>query len=151
MNRPESGAPPLVLFDILNPRAELPRFATEGSAGLDLKCLDGFTLNGGCRELVGTGLAVAIPPGHVGLVCPRSGLALNHGITVLNAPGVIDSDYRGELKVIVHNTSPIPVRFDGGDRIAQLVIVPVVASAMIGKASLTQTARGAGGFGSTGS
>jgi dUTP pyrophosphatase len=133
----------------------LPRFATPGSAGADLHAaIDGpRTLTPGERVLVPTGLALAIPPGFEGQVRPRSGLALKHGITLLNAPGTIDADYRGEVQVILQNAGSEPFTLQRGDRIAQLVIAPVAqpAFALVDHPDeLGATQRGAGGFGHSG-
>ena len=134
----------------LDPSIELPSYAREGDAGLDLRAAHDATLEPGSRGLVGTGLAVAIPPGYAGLVLPRSGLALSQGVTVLNAPGLVDAGYRGELKVLLvnHGDKPVPVR--RGDRIAQLVIQRVERAELIEVNELPVSERGAGGFGSTG-
>ena len=134
----------------LDPSIELPSYAREGDAGLDLRAAHDATLEPGGRGLVGTGLAVAIPPGYAGLVLPRSGLALSQGVTVLNAPGLVDAGYRGELKVLLvnHGDKPMPVR--RGDRIAQLVIQRVERAELIEVNELPTSERGAGGFGSTG-
>jgi len=129
----------------------LPRHAYPGDAGLDLSACDRVVLEPGERALVGTGLAVAIPEGYAGFVQPRSGLAARHGITVVNSPGLIDSGYRGEIKVVLLNTDlaePFPVEV--GDRIAQLVIVPVPAVEVVVVDELEETVRGVGGFGSSG-
>jgi dUTP pyrophosphatase len=133
----------------------LPSFATPGSAGADLCAAIGAeqVIAPGERALVPTGLALAIPPGFEGQVRPRSGLALRHGITLPNAPGTIDSDYRGELQVILHNAGSEPFRLRRGDRIAQLVIAPVVQPAFVevyAAEELGATLRGAGGFGHSG-
>jgi dUTP pyrophosphatase len=128
----------------------LPSYATDGSAGLDLRADAAVTLAPGERALVPTGLAVAIPEGFEGQVRPRSGLALREGITCLNSPGTIDSDYRGEVKVILINLGEEDFTIRRGDRIAQLVIAPVVQASWGLTTSLDETARGAGGFGSTG-
>ncbi len=129
---------------------DLPRYATDGAAGMDVVSAEDVTLAPGARQAVATGLALAIPPGYEIQVRPRSGLALKHGITVPNTPGTIDSDYRGELKVILinHGTEPFPIA--RGDRIAQLVLAPVVQAAWKEVEDLDATERGAGGFGSTG-
>jgi len=134
----------------LDPSIELPSYAREGDAGLDLRAAHDATLEPGSRGLVGTGLAVAIPPGYAGLVLPRSGLALSQGVTVLNAPGLVDAGYRGELKVLLvnHGDKLVPVR--RGDRIAQLVIQRVERAELIEVNELPVSERGAGGFGSTG-
>lgn len=131
--------------------AVAPAQAHEGDAGYDLHAAEALTLGPGERAAVGTGIAVAIPDGHAGLVVPRSGLALRHGIGVVNAPGVIDSGYRGELKVLLLNTDPAePFEVRPGDRIAQLLVVAVATPELVESEALGKTARGAGGFGSTG-
>ena len=131
----------------------LPAPASVGSAGLDLRAaVDGETeLLPGRRLRVPTGFAVELPPGHEGQVRPRSGLAARHGVTVVNAPGTIDSDYRGEIQVALVHLGDEPVVLRRGDRIAQLVVAPVAAVEVEECAELGETARGAGGFGSTGS
>ena len=135
----------------LTPDAVVPTYAHEGAAGMDLRASEEATIPGGGRGLVGTGIAIALPHGHVGLVHPRSGLAAKHGITVLNAPGTIDAGYRGEVKVILLNTSDEAFNVAIGDRIAQLVVQKVEHPAVEVVALLDGgTARGAGGFGSTG-
>lgn len=129
---------------------ELPVYATEGSAGMDVLAAEAVTLKPGERHAVATGIAVAIPPGFEIQVRPRSGLALKHGIGVPNAPGTIDSDYRGEVKVILINHSSDTFTVKRGDRIAQLVLAPVVRASWLKVDELDETARGKGGFGSTG-
>lgn len=129
---------------------ELPAYATDGAAGMDVLAAEELTLAPGARHPVATGLAVAIPPGFEIQVRPRSGLALKHGISVPNAPGTIDSDYRGELKVIVINHGAEPFEIRRGDRIAQLVLAPVTRASWLKVDELDETARGEGGFGSTG-
>lgn len=128
----------------------LPAYATGGAAGMDVLAAEDVTLAPGARHAVATGLALAIPPGHEMQVRPRSGLALKHGITVPNTPGTIDSDYRGELKVILINHGAEPFAIARGDRVAQLVLAPVVRAVWAEADSLDETARGSGGFGSTG-
>ena len=128
----------------------LPAYATAGAAGMDVLAAEDVTLAPGARHAVATGLALAIPPGFEIQVRPRSGLALKHGISVPNTPGTIDSDYRGELKVILINHGAEPFALARGDRVAQLVLAPVVQAAWTEVADLDETARGAGGFGSTG-
>jgi dUTP pyrophosphatase len=128
----------------------LPSYATEGAAGMDVVAAESVTLAPGARHAVATGVALAIPPGFEIQVRPRSGLALKHGISVPNTPGTIDSDYRGELKVILINHSDEPFAIARGDRVAQLVLAPVVQAAWDEVADLDETARGSGGFGSTG-
>jgi len=128
----------------------LPAYATEGAAGMDVIAAEALTLAPGARHAVATGLALAIPPGYEIQVRPRSGLALKHGITVPNTPGTIDSDYRGELKVILINHGSEPFAIARGDRVAQLVLAPVVQAAWLEVEHLDETTRGEGGFGSTG-
>jgi dUTP pyrophosphatase len=128
----------------------LPGYATEGAAGLDVVSAETVTLPPGRRHAVATGFAVAIPPGYEIQVRPRSGLALKHGITCLNTPGTIDSDYRGEVKVILANLGDGPFEIARGDRIAQLVPAEVQRARFREVASLDETGRGGGGFGSTG-
>lgn len=136
----------------LDPDLAMPAYATEGDAGADLVAAESVTLApGGGRALVPTGAAVAIPAGYAGFVQPRSGLALRHGVTCLNTPGLIDSGYRGELKVLLVNTDPVtPFEIERGDRIAQLVIQRVEHAAFVEVDELPDSARGVGGFGSTG-
>jgi len=128
----------------------LPAYATAGAAGMDVVSAETVTLAPGARHAVATGLALAIPPGYEIQVRPRSGLALKHGVSVPNTPGTIDSDYRGELKVILINLGDEPFAIQRGDRIAQLVLAPVVQAAWAEVADLDSTGRGEGGFGSTG-
>ena len=128
----------------------LPAYATPGAAGMDVVAAEEATLAPGGRHPVATGFSVAIPEGFEIQVRPRSGLALKHGITVPNTPGTIDSDYRGELKVILINHGGEPFPIHRGDRIAQLVLAPVTLAAWVDVAELDETERGAGGFGSTG-
>lgn len=128
----------------------LPAYATPGSAGMDICSAENLILRAGRRHAVGTGFALAIPSGYEVQVRPRSGLALNHGITCLNTPGTIDSDYRGEVKVILANLGEDDFQIAKGDRIAQLVVAPVQHAAMAEVDDIDETARGTGGFGSTG-
>lgn len=128
----------------------LPAYATSGAAGMDIVSAEQVTIAPGARLAVATGLAVAIPEGYEIQVRPRSGLALKHGISVPNTPGTIDSDYRGELKVILVNLGHEPFAIARGDRIAQLVLAPVVQAVWDEVADLDATERGEGGFGSTG-
>lgn len=136
----------------LDPDAELPAYAKPGDAGLDLRASADLTLApGGGRGLVPTGVAVAIPEGYAGFVQPRSGLALQHGVTCLNTPGLIDSGYRGELKVLLVNTDPTePFEVRRGERIAQLVVQRVEHATLVEVTELPPTERGEGGFGHTG-
>jgi dUTP pyrophosphatase len=129
---------------------ELPAYATDGAAGMDVVAAEDVTIAPGARHAVATGLAVAIPPGFEIQVRPRSGLALKHGITVPNTPGTVDSDYRGEVKVILINHGATPFEIRRGDRIAQLVIAPVLRATWLKVDELDETDRGEGGFGSTG-
>lgn len=129
---------------------DLPAYATDGAAGMDVVSAEDVTLAPAARHAVATGLALAIPAGYEVQVRPRSGLALKHGITVPNTPGTIDSDYRGELKIILINHGAEPFAIRRGDRVAQLVLAPVVQASWLPVDELDETARGAGGFGSTG-
>jgi dUTP pyrophosphatase len=136
----------------LDERARLPTRAHDGDAGLDLYALEDAVLAPGERASVPTGIAVEIAPGQAGLVLPRSGLAARHGISVVNAPGLIDADYRGEVRVLLLNTDrEQSFQIAAGDRIAQLVLVRVELPALVEVDSLSDTARGIGGFGSSGS
>lgn len=128
----------------------LPAYATSGAAGMDVVAAEDVTLAPGARHAVATGFAIAIPEGFEVQVRPRSGLALKHGITCLNTPGTIDSDYRGEVKVILANLGDSPFEVKRGDRIAQLVPAQVTRAALIESSDLDETDRGSGGFGSTG-
>lgn len=128
----------------------LPAYATPGAAGMDVVAAEDVTLAPGARHAVATGLSMAIPQGYEVQVRPRSGLALKHGITCLNTPGTIDSDYRGEVKVILANLGSEPFEVRRGERIAQLVPAPVQRAAVREVDGLDDTARGSGGFGSTG-
>ena len=132
------------------PPLELPRHMTDGAAGLDLRADEAVELAPGERRLVPTGLAVEIPPGHEGQVRPRSGLALRHGVGMVNAPGTVDSDYRGEVGVILVNWGREPVRLERGERIAQLVVARVERAEVVLADALGGSGRGDGGFGSTG-
>ena len=143
---------PRVRFQKLRPGALAPRYMTAGAAGLDLSSAadEPITLAPGGRGVVPTGLAFAIPQGFEGQVRPRSGLARKHGVTLTNAPGTIDSDYRGEVQVLLVNLGEAPVVIAPGERIAQLVIAPVVFAELEEASSLDETTRGSGGFGHTG-
>ncbi len=141
------------LIRISPPRGEplpLPSYASEGAAGLDLRADAAVTLAPGERALVPTGLALALPEGFEGQVRPRSGLALRDGVTCLNSPGTIDSDYRGEVAVVLANLGQKAVTLSRGDRIAQLVIARVERAELVESVSLPPTVRGGGGFGHTG-
>ena len=140
-----------VLITRLDPDVPLPSYARPDDGGADLVCAEDVDLAPGQRAVVGTGLAVAIPEGYAGFVQPRSGLAAKHGISVVNSPGLVDSGYRGELRVVLLNTDPAtPVSFRRGDRIAQLVVQRVERAAFREVAALPDSARGDNGFGSTG-
>jgi dUTP pyrophosphatase len=143
---------PVLKFRKVRPGALAPAYMTAGAAGMDLaSAAEGpVTLAPGGRTAVPTGLALEIPDGYEGQVRPRSGLARKHGVTLTNAPGTIDSDYRGELTVLLVNLGSEPHTIAPGDRIAQLVIAPVTRMSLEETADLTDTARGAGGFGHTG-
>ena len=131
-------------------RLPLPAYATDGAAGMDVCAAEDVELAAGARHAVATGFAVAIPDGYEIQVRPRSGLAFKHGISVPNAPGTIDSDYRGELKVLLINHGQDSFSIQRGDRVAQLVLAPVTRAAFTEVDELDETERGAGGFGSTG-
>ena len=154
MSGPDAAdAVPALLVRRLDARAVVPQRMTDGAAGLDLACClpaGPVRLAPGERRLVPTGLALAIPPGYEGQVRARSGLAVRHGIAIVNAPGTIDSDYRGELQVILINLGDQPFEIQHGDRIAQLVLAPVALLAPREVDELPPAARGTGGFGSTG-
>ena len=132
----------------------VPRYETAGAAGLDLRAAlpesSRLVIEPGARDLVPTGLTIALPEGFEAQVRPRSGLALKHGVTVLNAPGTVDADYRGEIGVILINHGAEPFEVKRGDRIAQLVIAPALQVTLVAVDALSDSARGAGGFGSTG-
>lgn len=149
-----NAAPPIVRLARLRPKARLPIYATEGAAGLDLSaCLDGpIELEPGAFTAIPTGLAMALPSGYEAQIRPRSGLAARHGVTVLNSPGTIDCDYRGEIKILLINHGREPFTINDGDRVAQMVIAPAPQATLseVSLESLEGTARGEGGFGSTG-
>lgn len=135
----------------LKDEAILPSRAHAGDAGLDLYACEAAHIGPGERWSVGTGAAVEIPEGHAGLVLPRSGMAREHGITLVNSPGLIDAGYRGELRVLLLNTDPAEIfRVTPGDRIAQLVLVPIAIAAPVEAVALADSQRGGGGFGSSG-
>jgi dUTP diphosphatase len=136
----------------LDPDLPLPAYAHADDAGADLVAREGVVLaRGGGRALVPTGVAIALPPGYAGFVQPRSGLALHHGVTCLNSPGLIDAGYRGELKVVLVNTDPeADYAIRRGDRIAQLVVQRIEQATFTPVEALDETARGSGGFGGTG-
>lgn len=141
-----------VKIQYLNPAAKRPEYATEGSAGMDLSALPEapITVPAGGRALIPTGIALEIPKGYGGFVFPRSGLSYRSGITMCNSVGVIDCDYTGELKIAVHNISDQEYTIEPGDRIAQLVFLPVGIAELVECEDLNHTERGSGGFGSTG-
>jgi dUTP pyrophosphatase len=141
-----------ILAKRLHPDAVVPAYAKEGDAGCDLVAVEPCTLRaGGGRALVATGIAVAIPEGHGGFVLPRSGLASRHGVTLANAPGLIDAGYRGEVKVALVNLDPVhDYEVQKGDRIAQLVVLAVTSSPILVVDELPESSRGEGGFGSSG-
>jgi dUTP pyrophosphatase len=135
----------------LDPELPLPAYQRVGDAGLDLHAAEDASLPPGARAVIGTGIAVAIPLGFAGLATPRSGLAARLGLSIVNAPGVIDSGYRGEIKVILINLDPVDViEVRRGDRIAQMLIVPVAAAELVEVVELPPSERGSGGHGSTG-
>jgi dUTP pyrophosphatase len=148
--RTEDRPEPVLEVQQLDPALPLPSYAHPGDAGLDLYAADTTVIAPGGRALVPTGVALAIPSGWAGFVHPRSGLAADHGVTVLNAPGTIDAGYRGEVKVILVNHGTDPVELAHGERIAQLVLMPIGQARVRGVERLADTSRGAGGFGSTG-
>ena len=144
---------PVVKFKRLRDSAQLPKYMSEGAAGLDLaaslESVDQVVIEPGARTLIGSGLALELPRGYEAQVRPRSGLALKHGVTVLNSPGTVDEDYRGEVKVLLINHGSEPFTIKNGERIAQLVIAPVSRVELI-ESNLNDTRRGAGGYGHTG-
>lgn len=134
----------------LDPDVPVPSYAHPGDAGLDLASWEDVTVEPGQRVAVGTGLVIAVPGGWVGLIHPRSGIALSQGLTVVNAPGTIDAGYRGELKILLVNLGDEPVEIARGDRVAQLLLQRVGRAVIAESDRLDETARGEGGFGSTG-
>ena len=151
MDSPDTAFP-VARFLKLDPRAVLPGYETPGAAGADIRARlgDPVVIPPLGRARIPTGLALELPPGYEAQIRPRSGLAAQNGVTVLNAPGTVDSDYRGELGVILINLGQEPFTARDGDRIAQIVIAPVARARMLEAASLSETERGEGGFGSTG-
>jgi dUTP pyrophosphatase len=135
---------------LLHPDARPPARTREGDAGYDLRSVEAVELAPGARHAVATGIAVALPPRIAGLITPRSGLAARHGITCLNAPGLIDPNYRGEVRVVLHNAGAEPFAVEPGDRIAQLLLVPYWAPDTRIVDALPETDRGEAGFGSSG-
>jgi dUTP pyrophosphatase len=140
----------MLTIKILNNGAPVPFYATNGAVGFDIACREYFTLHEGEKKLVPTGLFLAIPEGYEMQIRPRSGLALRHGVTVLNSPATIDTDYRGEIGVLLINHGNADIHFHAGDRIAQGVITPVTRATFEIVDTLEKTERGNGGFGSTG-
>jgi len=134
----------------LNQNAQIPAYQTKEAAGFDLHSIEDTIINPGERKLIGTGLAFEIERGYEVQIRPRSGLAFKHGITVLNSPGTIDSDYRGEIKVLLINLGNEPFEIKCGERIAQAVVAPVIQAEIEEVENLSDTERGSGGFGSTG-
>ena len=139
-----------VRFKKVHPDASLPSYAHPGDAGMDVRSVEDVELAPGARALVHTGLVMILPPGWEAQVRPRSGLALKHGVTVLNAPGTIDAGYRGEVGVILANLGDVAFPVRKGDRIAQIVVAPVTTADIEESEVVDETDRGAGGFGSTG-
>lgn len=150
MTTPPAAGEPIVLVQRLDPGLPLPVRAHPGDAGVDLYAAESTMLAAGARAAVPTGLAVAIPDGYAGLVTPRSGLARRHGLGIVNAPGVVDSGYRGEIHVILVNHGSEVVSVERGERIAQLLVVPLAAGGWREVDSLPPSERGTGGFGSSG-
>jgi len=147
-----SDVRPPIRVQLLHEDAVLPTRAHPGDAGLDLVATESATLApGGGRATIGTGIAIEVPDGWAGLVCPRSGLAAKHGIGVVNGPGVIDAGYRGEVRVVLHNTDPTHAfTIEPGDRIAQLLLTPVLVASVEAVDELTDATRATAGFGSSG-
>lgn len=142
--------PPTVRFERVHPDAVLPAYMSDGAAGMDLTSVQDALLGPGEKVLVPTGLRIRLPKGYEGQVRPRSGLALQRAITVLNAPGTVDDDYRGEVNVLLYNASKVTVGLPKGSRIAQFVVAPVVRATVEEGVVEDDTARGSDGFGSTG-
>ena len=141
---------PLWIKAICENDAVIPKYQTASSAGCDLHSIEDVDIRPGKRALIGTGIKLELPLGITACVCPRSGLAVKHGITVLNAPGIIDSDYRGEIKVILYNTGDEVFEVKKGDRIAQIIFTSVIQAIFQKSEELSNTVRGENGFGSTG-
>ncbi len=139
-----------VPFRRLRSDARAPSRAYGGDAGYDLTAAGGAVLPPGGRAVIGTGVAVAVPAGYAGLVLPRSGLAVRHGVSLVNAPGTIDAGYRGEVKVLLVNLADAPAEIARGDRVAQLLLQPVGRAVIVESDALEATSRGSGGFGSSG-
>jgi dUTP pyrophosphatase len=137
--------------DVLITSSVVPEYAHPGDAGADLTSTESLSLAPGARATIGTGVSIALPDGYVGFVVPRSGLAARHGITIVNSPGTVDAGYRGEIRITLLNTdSENAFVISSGDRIAQLIVMPVARARFIPVTSLPGTQRGSGGFGSTG-
>lgn len=145
-SQPQRVVVPIVVSE----DGQLPTYESEGAAGMDLRCIEAIELKPMERKLVPTGLRIAVPEGYEAQVRPRSGLAVRHGISMVNTPGTIDSDYRGEIRVVLINLGGEPVRLEKGERIAQLVLCPVARAEWAQVEALPATRRGEGGFGSTG-
>lgn len=142
---------PRLIVQRLDAELPLPRYANRGDAGLDLHSAQSVTIAPGERVVVGTGIAVAIAEGYVGLCCPRSGTAAAKGLSMVNTPGIVDSGYRGEVKLVLVNLDAhVPIEISRGDRVAQLVIVPVTTVEIVTSDALPDSPRGGNGFGSTG-
>lgn len=141
---------PIWIKTLTDDASQIPKYQTSGSAGCDLISSDYVVIQPGRRVIIGTGLRLEIPEGFGAYVCPRSGLAAKHGITVLNSPGVIDNDYRGEIKVILHNSGEEEFIVQKGDRVAQLVFFPIFQAIFQRAFNVKDTTRGNGGLGSTG-
>lgn len=141
---------PIWVRATIDKNGSFPKYQTESSIGCDLHAAEDAVIKPGKRLLIGTGIRLETPSGIGAIVCSRSGLAIKHGVAVLNSPGIIDSDFRGEIKVILHNSGDEDFHVNAGDRIAQLVFFPIVQAIFQHSEELTQTGRGAGGFGSTG-
>ena len=139
-----------ILWKKIDPAAQLPSYAHPGDAGMDVRSVEELTIPPGGRALVRTGLVMQLPPDAEAQVRPRSGLALKHGVTVLNAPGTIDAGYRGEVGVILINLGDEPFHVEKGMKIAQLVVAPVTRAEVVEVSAVDATDRGTGGFGSTG-
>ncbi len=141
----------VIELPIMGPAEQLPAYAQPGDAGADLRSAESFVLGPGERALVSTGVCFALPEGYAAFVVPRSGLAVRHGISIVNSPGTIDAGYRGEIKVPLINLDPRePFEIAPGDRIAQLIVMPVSRAVFVPVTELSESARGASGFGSTG-
>ncbi len=146
-------AAPELAIKQLDPRAVVPQRAHAGDAGLDLSILEAVAIEPGARAKVGTGLAIAVPPGYAGFIVPRSGLAARLGLSLVNTPGIVDAGYRGEVQIVLLNTDrDTAIKLDAGERVAQLLIVPVALSPVVTVETLPEAVdeRGTGGYGSTG-